>query len=726
MDGMGRLTTMLRGVARWWFYRLGGEAARESSPVFRGLSWTWRWCRQTFHRLARRQPALLVVLDQPQPVLAGFGAITGWAVCRAGRVVHVEARVGGRVIAAARPTEAREDVRQRFPHYRGRGPLGFRLTPPPELLRDGPQALTITAWSDRGRSFQLATVLTVRGYRVMDDPTLPTHLQGSNREYQLWRRRGPTWAVPRAIGSDGPRISVVMPVHRTPRHLLREAFDSVRGQTYPNWELCVGDDGSRQPELAELLEEYARSDGRIRVTSLPSNRGISAATHAAARLATGGAIALMDHDDVLAPTALAAVAAPLAAGADLVYTDEDRIDPLGYHVAPFFKPAWSPDLVRGMMYLAHLCVYRRELWDHVGGPRSAFDGAQDWDLALRATEQARSIVHVPGIHYHWRMGGNSATTHFNRVCHEHGRRAIAEALRRCGESGRVLDGPGPCTFHVRYDLPMSPPRVAILIPTRDRVGLLRTCLTSLRRHTAYPQVEIIVIDNGSTTAAMRRYLRRSPADRVLRVDEPFNHSRLCNLGVAATTADLVLLLNDDTQVRQADWLTAMVEQACRAKVGAVGANLRYPDGRFQHRGIVLGAGAGALPLNDHLTRDGLDRGSVRYIRNVSAVTGACLLMRRAVYQEIGGMDETGFPTSFNDVDLCLRLRRAGYWIVQTPLAELVHHETASRVVDAAAEEVYLTRLRDRWGDAIDHDPFWNRYLTRGRPAEAGLCYQWAA
>jgi GT2 family glycosyltransferase len=660
---------------------------------------------------------LLIVLDESPPRLSGFAAITGWAIAKDAPVTHVDLFVRGRWLAGGRPTERRSDIRVRFPHYRWRGHAGFRLAPQPGVLSEGVHELVVRARDSLGRITHLKTTLVVDDYRLADLGDLPEHLRGSDREYQAWCASRPAGISNEEIEDEraSPVVSVVMPVYRPQPQQLREAIDSVRQQTYPRWQLCLCDDGSRQDELSQYLWRLCEEEPRIRLVELGQNQGISAATNTAIGLGTGDYVAFLDQDDRIAPHALASVAAEVKRRkVDLLYSDWDRIDAHGCRIEPFFKPDWSSDLLNSMMYVAHLTVYRRAFLERIGLCRSEFDGTQDWELALRATAQTDKIVHLPQVLYHWRIGGLSAGS-FNRVCHERGRRAITERLGRNpvpGLTHEVADAHVGCTFHVRYRWDRWP-LVSILIPTRDNVRLLRRCLKSIQRLTTYPHYEVIVIDNGTRDGATRRFLRRCGA-RVLRHDGPFNHSRLNNLAAWASRearGELLLLLNDDTEVLTPEWLTALAEQALRPEVGAAGAWLLHPDGRTQHAGIVLGAGPVATPLHSGITRDGLDRGTVRLIRNVSAVTGACLMVRKEVYREVGGLDEDELPTSFNDVDFCLRLHKAGYRIVQQPLARLVHHESATRRI--GDETAFIRLMHERWGERLTHDPYWNVNLGRG-------------
>jgi GT2 family glycosyltransferase len=752
---------ILRGMqplSRYIYRRLQqGEAEGRWAAI---LNRIWPAARRIGHRLLRRQPPLLLVLDGP-PRLSGFAAITGWAAARHGPVTWIEALVENNVIAAGPPVEHRPDVLERFPSFRFQGPAGFRLAPPVGFLPDGRHELLLRAYDDRGRTSELRTILEVDDYRIADDNDLPTHLRGSNREYQVWsgwhalslRRAWPQPPTPfedsgRATRGGQPvphRFSVVMPIYRPNPEHLREAIDSVRAQSHPRWELSLCDDGSESAELTRYLQGLAEADGRIQLVTHMHNRGIAEATNTAIRLGAGDYVGFLDQDDRLAPDALEVIAQALdRSPADWLYSDEDRIDEHGCRVEPFFKPDWSPDLLLSMMYTAHLSVYRREFLGEIGLCRSEFDGGQDWELALRAASRTSRIVHVPKVLYHWRLGGHSAGTRFNRVCHERGRRAIREFLERQRVRAEVADGPNGCTFHVRYRHEREP-LVSILIPTRDNLELLRRCLRSVCRRTDYENYEIIVIDNGSRELRTLRFLRswegeapaeppfpmhgkarrepRPPSHRVVRFDMPFNHSLLNNLAAREARGELLLLLNDDTEVINHGWLTAMVEQALRPEVGAVGACLYHSDERIQHAGVVVGLGPVATPLHGGITRDGLDRGMVRLIRNISAVTGACLMMRKQLYHEVGGLDEKHLPTSFNDVDLCLRLREAGYRNIGTPLARLYHRESASR--DLSDEERFIRLMHERWGEALQRDPFWNPNLPHGPRPHQGFAFNWS-
>lgn len=536
--------------------------------------------------------------------------------------------------------------------------------------------------------------------------------------YQIWaegceRLRYNSEKVSRHIKvfAYKPTISVILPVYNTEQEHLRQCIDSVLNQYYTNWELCICDDASTAPHIREMLDEYAARDARIKLAILEKNCGIANASNRAIRLATGEFIGLLDHDDLLTPDALYEVAATLQeTGADLIYSDEDRLDSGGRR-APYFKPAWSPDLLLSCMYLAHFCVYRRSIIDEIGGFREGIDGSQDYDLALRFTERTDKIAHIPKTLYHWRRVSSSASAlpQYRPSVIEAGRRALADALDRRQIEGEVENDRVYGFYRVRRRI-TNPARVSIIIPTRDGLKRLRRLIDSIESKTDYSDYEIIIIDNGSRKAAMLDYLDRSP-HRVLRHDAPFNFSRLNNLAAHEASGEYLLFLNDDTEVISAEWMSAMVEHAQRPEVGAVGAKLLYKDGRIQHAGVILGVNGAA----DHAHRsvDGFSgSGYMNYpnvIRNYSAVTAACLMIRREVFEEAGGFDEERLAVSYNDVDLCLRLRRSGYLIVYTPYALLYHQESATRGLNLRSEEEAC--LTARWRSEIMNDFYYNPNLT---------------
>jgi len=528
-----------------------------------------------------------------------------------------------------------------------------------------------------------------------------------------------------------PKISIVMSTYNTRASTLRDAISSVKGQYYPHWQLCIADDASTTPDTCTVLEEAAASDNRIQITRRKQHGHICRAGNSALELADGEFIALMDHDDLLAPQALYEVVAELNLhpDADLLYSDEDKIDDDGNRYSPYFKPDWDHELLLGQNYISHLGVYRRSIVMCIGGFRPGFEGSQDYDLALRFIERTTTdrIRHIPTVLYHWRQGG--ATRSFSEdqlvQCGLAAQTAVAEHLNRIGIGGAtVAPCPGlPGWVEVKHPLPIELPKVSIIIPTRDHADLLRVCVHGILKMTDYQNIELIIVDNGSVepeTAALFNEICADKRVRVLRIEAPFNYSMLNNAGVAISTGDILLLLNNDTEVIAGDWLKALVAQVVRPEVGAVGARLLYPDGGVQHAGVIVGAGfdpSGNGGVANHILL-GAKRadpgyfGILRLPHNVSAVTGACLAVRREVFNEVGGLDEIDLPVAFNDIDLCLKIRQRGYRVIWTPQAELFHHESATRGADTyGRKQARLSReivtMQARWGHTLTDDPFYN-------------------
>ena len=516
-----------------------------------------------------------------------------------------------------------------------------------------------------------------------------------------------------------PLISVLVPVYNPPAAWLRACLDSVLAQLYPHWDLCIADDASTQPHVRVILKDYAARDARIRVVYRTELGHIAAATNSALAVATGEFVVFLDHDDILAPEALFQVALAINAQpqVELLYSDEDSLDRRGRPVRPIAKPGWSPFLLRSHNYISHLLVMRRALVDGLGGCRVGLEGAQGHDLILRAIEQLppQHIHHIPCVLYHWRIhaGSTAAETKIKTYAAAALHRAVAEHLRRVDVDAKIEPVPGrPYIHHVRYPVPEKA-HVSVIIPTRDRLDLLQPCLDGLWTGTDYPEVEVIVVDNGSVEPEVLRYLAglaARPNVRVLRDAAPFNFSALCNLGARAATGELLCFLNNDIIVTQRGWLRELAGLAMQPGVGAVGPLLRYPDGRIQHMGITINP-----PWSAQLIGHGRDYAQVQRtlalctVRNVIAVTGACLVVSRAAFAAVGGFDER-LPVAFNDVDLCLNLHAAGYWNVWTPFAELTHHHWATRGRDnlperEARKAQEAGRLREKWGEMIPQDPF---------------------
>ena len=543
------------------------------------------------------------------------------------------------------------------------------------------------------------------------------------REYARWLAENePAGAALRALvhevrsWPDRPLVSVVMPVYNSEPEWLEEAVDSLLAQAYDRWELCIADDASPRPHVAETLAALQARDDRVRVVRREANGGIAAASQSALEMARGDLVTFLDHDDVLRPHALAEMVRRFRAVPDtgMAYSDEDKILGDGRRGEPFFKPDWSPALLLSTNYLCHQTVIRRELVEQVGGFRPGYDGSQDHDLFLRVADTGCRVEHVPLVLYSWRMvaGSAAASTTAKPYAHVAGVRAVEDSLRRRGLEARVEDGPHAGRYVVRPTVPDSP-EVTIVIPTRDRLPLLARCIQSIGERTTYPRHRLLIVDNDSTDAATLEFLTGTP-HTVLRHPGAFNYARIVNRAVRHTDTPLVLLLNNDVAVLSPDWLLAMVEQATQPDVGVVGARLMYPDGRVQHEGIAIGY-SGVPAVN-------LDWGGYfamgEMIREASAVTAACALFRREVFDEVGGFDER-LRVAYNDVDFCLRVAQRGYRVVYTPLAELEHAESASRGrLHPEADEAEFVA---RWGRPAEmRDPYLNPHIHSLAPLHLRL------
>ena len=511
-----------------------------------------------------------------------------------------------------------------------------------------------------------------------------------------------------------PLISVITPVFNTPVQWLEEAVQSVLGQAYEDWELILVDDNSSDEALREYLPVLASRDSRIKVFKLEGSRGISAALNRGIEHARGEWIGFLDHDDLLEPDALFQTAKLLQQipDADLIYSDEDKLTEAGFD-APLFKPDWSPDFFLSCNYLCHFITVRRELLLRVGGFRSEFDSAQDYDLLFRVIEQTDRIHHIPRVLYHWRRSGSSsAISPWQKPGQlEAARRAIDEHLQRKGMRGHVAIDWRTHAYWVRRELTEAK-KISIIIPAGDRIEMLSRCIESITTKTNYPNYELVVVGQDNQSEEARSYFNRSK-HRLLHYDGPFNDSAIKNFAVEQTKSPWLLFLDNDLKVIDGEWLSAMAEHIQRPEVGAVGARLLWPNDTVQHAGIVLGVGGVA----EHAFRGfpAEDPGVFKQLqvtRNYSCVTGACLLTRRDVFIEVGGFDEERLPMTFNDVDLCLKMRRAGYLIVYTPFAKLYRHESAGHPRLAELREAGV--MRERWPELLQRDPYYNPNLSRER------------
>ena len=653
--------------------------------------------------------------------------VSGWCLAISGdEISEVRARVRKNIFPA-RFGKLRPDIGLRYDNRPGALRSGFSLN---ATIPPGRSQFIMEARSGEG-PWETFFIHPVRG------PIFREQLDGeweTAGDYARWIRcydrleREDVQRIREQIAKFQylPMISVLLPVYNSNLRWLRRAILSVQKQLYPRWELCVVDDASTDRKLWPFLQRCARRDPRIKVIRRTENGHISAASNDALRLANGDFVALLDHDDELAPTALYFVALALNRNCDLrlLYSDEDKLDAQNRRSEPYFKSDWNPELFLAQNFISHLSVYRTDLIRRLGGFRIGFEGSQDYDLALRCIEQIRpkEIEHLPWVLYHWRAGDQSTASSATAkpYAQEAARRAVQEHLERTGIAGTVVPSHG-VYLQTKYALPIEHPLVSIIIPTRDQVSAVRKCLHSVFHKTDYRTYEVIVLDNetyDSETLEFLAELRKYDRVQVERIEGTFNYSRLNNRGVELSRGSFIALLNNDVEVINDDWLSEMVSRAMQPKVAMVGARLWYPNGTIQHGGVILGAGG--IAGHAHV---GLRRGEPGYFarahlaQNLSAVTAACALVRREVYLQLGGFDEN-LAVTFNDIDFCLRLREAGYRIVWTPHAELIHHESASRGVDDSTPKqvrflAEVDYMNSKWGEMLQRDPFYNPNLSLG-------------
>lgn len=524
------------------------------------------------------------------------------------------------------------------------------------------------------------------------------------------------------------KFSVLVPLYNTPEKFLKEMIESVEAQTYKNWELCLADGSdSEHSFVGEICKKYAGKDERIKYEKLEKNLGISENTNACIRMATGEYIALFDHDDLLHPSALYEVMRAICEhGADFIYTDENTFseEPRDAY-NPHFKPDFSPDTLRSYNYICHLSAFSRELLDSVGYFRSEYDGSQDYDLILRLTEKAKNVFHIRKILYYWRAHKNSVAQDVGAKPYTvtAAKKALAAHLERCGLKGEVLDSSVPTTYHIKYEIDGNP-LISVIIPNKDHTDDLDICLKSLYEKSSYKNFEVIIVENNSTEKETFEYYeaiaRKHGNIKIVKWEGNFNYSAINNFGVNYAKGEFILLLNNDVEIINGSCLEEMLMFAQRKDVGAVGAKLYYSDDTVQHAGVILGLGGTAGHAHKHFGRSHpgyMARASIA--QNLSACTAACLMMRRDVFDEVGGLDES-FEVAFNDVDLCMKIRKKGYLVVFTPYAELYHYESKSRGNDSTPEKLErfrgeIDRFKEKWKKQLDDgDPYYNPNLTLTR------------
>ncbi len=538
-------------------------------------------------------------------------------------------------------------------------------------------------------------------------------------EEELKRQRKKRW-------KRKPLISIAVPAYKTPERFLREMIESVQAQTYDDWELCVVNAGAKDGgEIqAKILAEYAASDPRIRCEDLPENLGIAENTNRAFSMARGDYIGLLDHDDLLAPNALYEVARALEEDPDIgcLYTDEDKITMDGSeHFQPHLKPDHNLDLLRSNNYITHFFVARREIIEEVGGFRREYDGAQDYDLILRCTEAAGKVGHIPEILYHWRTHKSSTADNpaSKMYAFDAGKRAIEDHLRRTGTPGSVSHTKDLGFYRVTYPVRREE-LISIIIPNKDEKATLEKCLRSIEEKSTYKDYEILIIENNSVTDEIFAYyeeLKKKARIRVAVWEGDFNYAAINNYGASLAKGRYLLFLNNDIEVIAADWMEEMLGHCQRPEVGAVGAKLYYPDGTIQHAGCIIGIGgiAGHMFVGMPGDRTGyLHKASIQ--QDLSAVTAACMMMKAEAFHGAGGFTEE-LAVAFNDIDLCLKVRRAGYLVVYDPYVKMYHYESKTRGAEDDEEKIRrfqreIEYMRGHWLDILKGgDPYYNKNLS---------------
>lgn len=521
------------------------------------------------------------------------------------------------------------------------------------------------------------------------------------------------------------KISIAVPLYRTPEKFLREMVESVQQQTYPYWELCLADGSPEDAKLRSVIEQYAREDDRIQVKVLEKNLGIAGNTNAALEMATGEYIGLLDHDDLLAPNALyeIALAVEREAWPDLIYTDEDKISQDGTeHFQPNLKPDYSPDLLRSNNYICHFLTVERELIVRAGGFERDYDGAQDYDFILRCTEKANKIVHIPKILYHWRTHPQSTADNpiSKQYAYDAGKRAIEAHLMRCKEENCIVQKKKDFGFYrVTYPV-QGQPLVSVIILNKDEKATLQKCLESIWTKTTYPNYEILIVENNSKTEEIFAYYKEIDGRNGVHVvywDREFNYSAINNFGAGRARGEYLLFLNNDMEIISEDWMEEMLGHCQRETTGVVGARLYYPDDTIQHAGIVIGIGgiAGSMFVGQKRLHTGyMHRESLQ--QDLSAVTAACMMTKREVFESVGGFEEK-LAIAFNDVDFCLKVREKGYLVVYDPYVELYHYESKTRGKEDTPEKVRrfqseIEYMRGRWITILkEGDPYYNPNLS---------------
>ena len=572
-------------------------------------------------------------------------------------------------------------------------------------------------WQDK-KGVELASeTLKVNTINHIEEMHLHRNLQYSPYQAILDAIKAPDYDLPHQ-----PKISVCVPVYNVDIDYLQPCVESVINQSYSNWELCLCDDASTRADTRGYLKSLENTNPNIKVIWSETNGNISAASNLAIAAATGEYICLLDHDDLLHADALLEVTKAINAnaGVDILYSDEDKLDQDGFRVEPYYKPQYSPQLLLANNYICHIIVIKKSLGDQIGWFRLGYEGAQDHDLILRLTEQSTHVVHIPKVLYHWRkIEGSTALSHGEKsYANKAGVETIKSYLKRNNIKGKVKGGAWAGAYRIKYKL-HDTPKIAIVIPFKDQVKYLKTCLSSIFQKTGYSNFEIILVDNNSEKQETADFLEKYhfvENVRLLKYADAFNYSKINNWAIEQTDAEVILLLNNDIKVISKDWLTTMYSYLQQSQVGAVGAQLLYDDMTSQHSGVITGIGGVA----GHAFK-GLDSRVYHYYldglpRNVSGCTAACLMVKKGVWAEVNGLNEEDLTVAFNDVDFCLKIRAAGHQILYLPEVQLYHFESKSRGYEDTPEKVARFKLeesymKETWGETLTSDPFYSPNLT---------------
>ena len=676
----------------------------------------------------------------------GQFVLTGW--CVAGEQTKCQAQVDGKNVPIDVQWKYRKDVMDVFPELEETVKCGFEIYVPEQngrklslhlyanekenkyivsldKVRHGESGHDTVSLFQKGICYwkQYGVKRTIRKIiRKMQGKKDTVSYEDFLKKYgvkeeELARQR-------QEVFENGPCFSIAVPLYQTKEKYLREMIESVQAQTYTNWELCLADGSGREHSLQSVVGEYIAKDKRIKYCLLDSNEGIAGNTNEALKMADGDFVVLTDHDDLLSPEALyqCAKAVQKEPQTDVIYSDEDKVDMSGKKFfEPHFKSDYNIDLLCTMNYICHLFVVRKDVMERAGLFESCYDGAQDHDFILRCTEKAEHIVHIPKVLYHWRCHAQSTSENPESKLYafENGCKAVKAHYDRIGIPAEVEQGPFYGMYRTHY-LWKEQPLVSILIPNKDHVADLKKCMDSIEEKSTYRNFEFIIVENNSTeeeTFAYYKEIEKRDNVRVLYYKEEFNYSRINNFGAKEANGEYVLLLNNDTEMIEPDSIKEMLDVCMRPDVGIVGAKLIFEDNTIQHAGVIIGFGG--VAGHAFIGQDRDDNGyfsRIISVQDLSAVTAACLMVRRSVFDEVEGLNEE-FKVAFNDIDFCLKVRKAGYLVVYNPYAQFYHYESKSRGQEDSADKVArfqqeIGLFGERWGELLENgDPYYNPNLT---------------